>query len=110
MTGGLAPGRRARCLVAAARARRDGRGGRRDGRLRGRPAPLRIPATAFYTKDEVFGLCDALARAERALIVSGAPDEASRVAAAFEVLESGLARRDRARVSPGTARIRWQGS
>jgi hypothetical protein len=111
MSRGLAPGPRAGHLVAAARGRGGGRGGGGDGvRLHARPAPLRIPARASYSKDDVFGLCEILARAERALIRSGEPDEAARVATAFEVLESGLARRHRLRVSPRTPRTRSQGS
>ena len=114
MSGALAPGPRAGHLVAAARhggGRGDGRsGGRGVGGLHPRPAPLRIPARATYSKDAVFELCEVLARAERALIRSGEPDEAVRVAAAFEVLEAGLARRGSPRVSPGSPRTRSQGS
>lgn len=90
MTGDLAPGLGARCLVAAPRPC----GGDRGGGVPGSPVdptPLRIPDRAFYSKDDVFGLCDALARAERALIRVGERDEAAQLAAAFDVLESGLA-------------------
>ncbi len=89
MTGGPAPGVRARRIVAAAGVRRrDRRVGL--GRLPDHPVPLRVPAWAVYSKDDVFGLCDVLARAEQALIRAGEGGEAARVAAAFDVLESGL--------------------
>ena len=89
MTGGLAPGRGARCLVADACAR-GGDGGLRAARLPVPPTPLRIPARASYSKDDVFCLCDALARAEQVLIRAGEAEEATRVAVAFDLLEAGL--------------------
>ncbi len=88
MTGGLAAGPGARRIVAAA-----SRGGDRGGRVARLPvdaAPLRFPTWVTYAKGDVFCLCDALARAERALDRAGERDEAARLAAAFEVLESGL--------------------
>ena len=105
MTGGLAPGPAALRLVAAARHRRRARDGRFD-RLRVQPEQLRIPAWVVYPKDDVFDLCDAVARAERALIRAGEQGEAARLAAAFEVLESGLSRQARTVVSRRTVRTR----
>lgn len=90
MSGGLATDPGAQCLVADARAGGSGRS-RRGARMPVPAAPLRIPAWACYAKDEVFDLCDALARAERVLIEAGRVDEAARVAIAFDVLEAGLA-------------------
>jgi hypothetical protein len=90
MTGGLAAVDGARCVVADAGS--PGRGSsRRAARLRVPAAPLAFPARVFYSKDEVFSLCDALARAEAVMIRAGQPEEAARVAAAFELLEGGLA-------------------
>ncbi|MDA8310051.1 MAG: hypothetical protein M0Z46_05470 [Actinomycetota bacterium] len=90
MTGGLASGPGAPHALATAAAD-GGDGGRRPGRLLVPAAPLRIPARVFYSKHDVFGLCDALARAERALSRAGEPEEAARLAAAFDLLEAGLA-------------------
>jgi|GEM_PF-5292357 len=90
MSGGVAPGPRAECLVAGTVPRRGDRGGR-VGRLPAGVAPLTMPAWAFYAKDDVFDLCDTLARAERALIEAGRREEGAQVARAFELLEAGLA-------------------
>jgi hypothetical protein len=90
MTGDLAAGARAQCLVADAGAH-GGERGRRAVRVSVGVAPLRIPAWVLYSKGDVFGLCDTLARAERVLIGAGETEEAARVAAAFDVLEAGLA-------------------
>ncbi len=46
---------------------------------------------ACYPKEDVFSLCDALSRAERALIRAGLRHDAALVAAAFDLLEAGLA-------------------
>ncbi len=92
MTGGLVAGPGARCPVADAGARGGGHGRGRGGRLPASLAPLRIPPWALYAKEDVFDLCDTLARAERALLQAGEHDEAARVAEAFALLESGLAR------------------
>ena len=90
MTGGLAAGPGAGWLVVAAGARGSRRG--RAGRVPSSPAPLRIPQLVFYAKQDVFDLCDTLARAERALIRAGEHEEAARAAHAFGLLEAGLAR------------------
>lgn len=99
MTGGLAPGPDARCLVADAGARGGDCGGRAP-RVPLPAVPLRIPARASYAKSDVFDLCDALARAERVLIEAGRREEAVRVAVAFDVLEAGLVRRTARAQSP----------
>ncbi|MGH8987892.1 MAG: hypothetical protein ACRDXC_04735 [Acidimicrobiales bacterium] len=78
----------------------------RRSRLPVRPVPLRIPVRASYDKEDVFGLCDALARAERVLIRSGEVDEAGLLAAAFDLLESGLVPGARRLVSREPARTR----
>ena len=90
MTGGLVAGPGARCPVADARAHGGSRG--RGGRLPASLAPLRIPPWALYAKEDVFDLCDTLARAERALMRAGEHEEAARAAHAFGLLEAGLAR------------------
>jgi len=90
MTSGLAAGPGAGWLAAGARARGGSRG--RAGRLPSSLAPLRIPPLASYAKEDVFDLCDTLARAERALIRAGEHDEAARAAHAFALLEAGLVR------------------
>lgn len=89
MTRGLAPGRGPQCSAPDARAR-GGDGGRIAARLPEAPAPLRFRSRASYAKDDIFGLCDALARAERALIRAGEPAEAARLSGAFDLLEGGL--------------------
>lgn len=94
MSGGVASGPRARELVATSGGRAGARGGdgeRHRAGVLGAPAPLHLPAGAFYVKDDVFGICDALARAEAALTRLGARDEAARVAQVFELVEAGLA-------------------
>ena len=90
MSRGLVAGPRAHCLVADPCA---GGGGssRRAARMPLPPAPVEFPAWARYSKDDVFGLCDVLARAEQVLIRAGEPHEAAQVAVAFELLEGGLA-------------------
>lgn len=90
----MASGLRARELVATfggGAGARDGDGDLYGADVTGAPAPLRLPAGAFYVKDDVFGICDALARAEAALRRLGASDEAAGVARAFELVEAGLA-------------------
>ncbi len=89
MSRAVAPGPGAEQLVAGSRPGDGGRG-RRAARMPGRPARLRIPPWVVYAKDDVFGLCDVLDRAGRVLTAAGQPDEAARVAAAFELLEAGL--------------------
>ena len=90
MTGGLVAGPDAGWLVVGARAH--GRSHGRAGRVPSSPAPLRIPPLVFYAKEDVFDLCDTLARAERALIRAGEHEEAARAAHALGLLEAGLAR------------------
>lgn len=90
MSGAVAPSLGAERGVADART--GDRGGcRRPSRMPVRPARLRIRARAVYSKEDVFGLCDILARAERALRGAGEPEEAALVAAAFDLVEAGLA-------------------
>ncbi len=89
MSSGLAPGPGAGRILAPVRSRGGDRGRPVTGVPAG-PEPLRVPARAWYAKDDVFGLCDTLARAERALRRAGEVDEAAQLAAAFDVLESGL--------------------
>jgi hypothetical protein len=89
MSGDLASGGGPRGVLAAV----GRRGGDRSGgvsRLPDDPAPLRIPAWACYRKDDIFGLCDTLARAERAMMRAGELHGAAELAVAFDVLESGL--------------------
>jgi hypothetical protein len=90
MSGGLVAGPGAWRPVADARAHDGSRW--RGGRLPAALAPLRIPAWVLYAKEDVFDLCDTLARAERALARAGEHDEAACVAEAFALVESGLAR------------------
>jgi hypothetical protein len=90
MTGGLVAGPGARRPLADTRAHGRSRG--RSGRVPAELAPLRIPRWVRYAKEDVFDLCDTLARAERVLLEAGKHDEAGRVAQAFILLESGLAR------------------
>jgi hypothetical protein len=68
-----------------------GCGGRSVARTCVQPAPVELRDRACYGKDDVFSLCDTLARAEDVLIRVGAQEEARRVAEAFELLEAGLA-------------------
>ena len=51
---------------------------------------VRFAQAIVLTKREVFELCEACAQAERALLRSGRPSEAARMASAFEFLESRL--------------------
>ncbi len=55
------------------------------------PVRLRIGPWARYSKNDVFEICGALASAEMTFRLLGMPDEAARVAGAFELAESGLA-------------------
>jgi hypothetical protein len=89
VTDGLAPSPGPQRLVATA-CPGGGERVRRAGRLPLVPSPLRFPSRAAYTKGDVFGLCDVLARAEQVLIRLGEHEEAARVAAAFDLLEAGL--------------------
>lgn len=88
MTGGLAAGPGAGWLMAGTRVHGSSRG--RAGRVLSSLAPLRIPSLVSYAKEDVFDLCDTLARAERALIQAGEHEEAARAAHAFALLEAGL--------------------
>lgn len=90
MIRGLASGPVAQRLVADARSC-GGERSRRTSRMPLPPTRLRIPARAVYEKDDVFCLCDTLARAERTLIRAGEAEEAARVAVAFDLLEAGFA-------------------
>lgn len=58
----------------------------------GDPEPLRLRRWVRYRRDEVYEICAALALAEVLLSRSGRPEEASRMAAVFDMAESGLAR------------------
>jgi hypothetical protein len=49
-----------------------------------------MPARASYAKEDVFALCDVLARAERVLLGAGEREEAARLSGAFDLLEAGL--------------------
>jgi len=89
MNDALAPRHRAGRLLAGAGTGRGDRV-RGDARLLV-PVRLRIRARASYAKADVFGLCDTLARAEQALRRAGQLHEAAQVAAAFDLVESGLA-------------------
>lgn len=65
-------------------------GGDRDG-LGAPPVRLRFAARTTYPREAVFSICDLLSRAEATLTRLGASSDAAELAAAFEVLEAGLA-------------------
>jgi hypothetical protein len=58
----------------------------------GEPEPLRLRRWVRYRKDEVYEICAALALAEALLVRAGRPQDASRMAAVFSVVEGGLVR------------------
>ena len=50
----------------------------------------RFAAAIVLTKREAFGVCEAIAEAERVLLRSGHAPEAARLAAVFELVEARL--------------------
>ena len=55
------------------------------------PTRLRLADDVVLTKEEAFGVCQALADAGRGLVRSGRFDEADHLAAVFDLVEGRLA-------------------